>query len=149
MYQQLIIVGNIGSIQDMRYTPGGDAVIQISVAVNKSWTNNDGIKGEKTTWFRVSFWRRGAETIAQYARKGAKIFIIGEVGEPSAWIDNDGKARAGNEVTAMSYRLLDSRQADEAPADLQAQWAKSQGADMGSGKHSTKPQMENDDDIPF
>ena len=65
MYQQITLIGNLGRDPEMRYTPSGVAVTSFSVAVNRSWTGQDGQRQDKTTWFRVSAWRRQAETCNQ------------------------------------------------------------------------------------
>ena len=69
-YQQLIIVGNVGRDPELRYVGSGVAVTDISVAVMKKWTDAQGNKQETTTWYKVVCWRKTAEIVAQYVRKG-------------------------------------------------------------------------------
>ena len=64
MYEQLTIVGNLGKDPEQRYTASGVAVTTFPVAVNRKWTNQDGTPGEETTWFRVTAWRKLAETLS-------------------------------------------------------------------------------------
>ena len=75
------------------------------MAVNRKWTNQDGTPGEETTWFRVTAWRKLAETCAQYLAKGRQVMVIGRVAA-SAYIGQDGKPHASLEVTAESVRFL-------------------------------------------
>lgn len=115
MYQKVIIVGNLGRDPEMRYTPQGTPVTTFSVAANRKWTNADGTPGEETTWFRVTTWRRMAETCNQYLSKGRQVLIEGqlkpdpETGGPRVWTGNDGIARASFEVTARTVKFLGGR----------------------------------------
>jgi single-strand DNA-binding protein len=108
MYQQVIIVGNVGRDPELNYTPQGIAVCKFSVAVNKV-TGKGETRKEKTTWFRVSLWRERAETASQYIKKGMKIMVIGEV-DVNAYIDKAGAAQATLELTANDFKFLDSRE---------------------------------------
>ena len=119
MYQKLIIVGNLGRDPEMRYTSDGTPVTNFSVATNRKWNNPDGSQGEETVWFRVSAWRRLAETCNQYLQKGRLVLIEGQLkpdpatGGPRMWTGNDGVARASYEVTALTVKFLGGR--GEAP----------------------------------
>jgi len=132
VFQQCIIVGNLGRDPEMRFTPDGTPVTEFSVAVNKRWTSADGSQGEKTWWFRVTCWRKLAETTNQYLRKGRQVMVIGEI-DASAYMPRDGgEPRASLELTARDVRFLAGGERDG-------------GSDMGSG--SSYPQDE--EDIPF
>ena len=115
MYQQITLIGNLGSEPEMRYTPSGVPVTSFSLAVNKSWTNQDGQRQDKTTWFRVSAWRGLAETCEKYLTKGRQVMIIGEVDEARPWTDGEGNNRASLEVTAQVVKFLGNR--DDAVAE--------------------------------
>lgn len=120
MYQQCIIVGNLGKDPEMRYTQDGTAVTSFTVAVSRKWTAQDGSKGEKTWWFKVSCWRKLAETTNQYLKKGRQVMVIGEV-EATAWTDKEGKPRASLELTARDVRFLGSPREDGgASSDMSA-----------------------------
>ncbi len=105
-YQKIIIVGNLGRDPEMRYTPDGTPVTNFSVATNRRWSNSDGSKGEETTWFRVTAWRRTAEVAAEYLSKGRQVMVEGRMnpdkatGGPRVWTGQDGVARASYEITA-------------------------------------------------
>lgn len=113
-WQQTIIVGNVGHDPDIRYLQNGDAVASFSVAVTRRW--NDRVTNERreeTTWFRVTCWRKLAETANQYVVKGAQIMIVGTV-KASAYADKAGQPAAALELTADNLLLLGPRQsADE------------------------------------
>ena len=109
MYQQLILIGNLGADPVMRYTPSGVAVASFSLAVSRRWTNTDGQSQEKTTWFRITAWNRLAETSNQYLKKGQQVCVMGEVEEAQPWTDREGNLRASIEVRAREVKFLGSR----------------------------------------
>ncbi len=131
MFQQCMIIGNLGRKPEMRYTPDGKPVTNFTVAVNRKWTTQDGSQGEKTWWFKVTCWGRLAETTNQYLDKGRQVMIIGEI-DASAWTDQEGKPRATLELTARDVRFLGTRGAG------------------GSEETSAEPSIPaGEEDIPF
>ncbi len=107
-YQKTIVVGNVGRDPEMRYTPSGVPVTSFTVAANRRWTSQSGEQQEKTTWFRVTCWRKLAETAAQYLQKGKLILVEGDI-EAQAYTDREGKARATLELTATNLQFLGAR----------------------------------------
>jgi single-strand DNA-binding protein len=108
MYQKTIVVGNLGKDPEMRYTPSGVPVTTFSLASSRRWNNANGEQQEKTTWFRVTCWRKTAEIAQQYLAKGRMVLVEGDV-EASAYTDKEGNARASLELTATNLRLLGGR----------------------------------------
>lgn len=140
MYHRVIIVGNLGSDPEMRYTPDGTPVTNFSVATNYRRNKPDGTQYEETTWFRVTTWRQLAETCNQYLSKGRQVFIEGrlrpdENGGPRVWTGNDGQPRASFEVTASTVRFLGGRGEGEADTSVSYQ--------------EPPPQEMGEDEIPF
>src|SRR5690348_11690183 len=109
MYQQIMLIGNLGNDPEMRYTPSGVPVASFSLAVNRTWTGQDGQRQDKTTWFRVTTWRKQAEIVSQYLTKGSKVMVIGEIEEARPYTDRDGNQRASLEVTAQTVKFLSGR----------------------------------------
>ena len=106
MYQQTTIVGNLGGDPEMRNLEDGTPVTTFSVATNRRWTDGQtGEKREKTTWFRVTAWRRQAEVCNDFLEKGRQVMVIGEI-SASAWIDEKGEARSSLELTARNVKFL-------------------------------------------
>ena len=105
MYEQISIIGNVGSNPEMRYTPNGKAVTNFSVAVNRKFTGKDGQIVEKTKWFRVTAWGKLAETCNQYLTKGRQVLVIGEV-SASAYTNKAGEPAASLELTAREVKFL-------------------------------------------
>ena len=137
MFQKIILVGNLGRDPEMRYTPGGQAVTNFSVATNRRYTDSSGETRDETVWFRISAWGKQAESCNQYLNKGSRVLVEGrltgdENGNPRMWTGQDGTPRASFEVSAQNVRFLTGR--DE--------------AGFGAG---TSPSVEGppDDDIPF
>jgi len=115
MYHTIIIVGNLGRDPEMRYTPGGQAVTNFSVATNRQYTGSDGASVKETIWFRVSVWGKTAEVCNQYLRKGSKVLVEGRLvpdaatGGPRIWTRQDGTSATSFEVSANTVRFLSSR----------------------------------------
>ncbi|MEA3335241.1 MAG: single-stranded DNA-binding protein [Chloroflexota bacterium] len=108
VYSKTTIVGHLGRDPELRYTPSGAAVCSFTVATNRRWTGQDGEQQEKTTWFRVTAWRKLAELCNQYLSKGRLVLVEGDI-EASAWTSQDGEARASLELTARNVRFLGGR----------------------------------------
>lgn len=111
MFHKVILVGNLGRDPEMRYTPGGQAVTNLSVATNRTYTDNSGNQVKQTVWFRVSVWGKQAESCNQYLRKGRQVLVEGRLngddnGNPRIWNAQDGTPRASFEVTAETVRFL-------------------------------------------
>jgi len=112
MYQQIIIVGNLGRDPEMRFTATGQAVTNFSVATNRQYTGADGQQVKETIWFRVSVWGKQAEVTNQYLKRGSKVLVEGrltadpETGGPRIWGD---PPRASYEITANNVRFLSDR----------------------------------------
>ena len=112
---KLMIVGNLGNDPEMRYLGDGTPVTTFSVAVNRRWTDREsGERREKTWWFRVTAWRRQAEVCNQYLAKGRQVLVEGEV-DVSAYLAEDGEARATLEVTARNVVFLGAGNGDKPP----------------------------------
>ena len=116
MYQKLIIIGRLGRDPEMRYTPDGTPVTNFSVATDRRWTDASGEQQQRTVWFRVTAWRRLAETCNQYLSKGRLVMVEGEISPPRAFQGRDGEWRASLDVTARAVKFLGGR-ADTAPVD--------------------------------
>lgn len=124
MYQKVIIVGNLGGDPTMRYTQDGTPVTSFSVATTEKWTA-DGEKRERTTWWRVTAWKKQAETCNEYLAKGSKVLVEGtmqadEHGGPRIWKAQDGTPRASFELRADAVKFLSSKtdkfESSETPA---------------------------------
>jgi single-strand DNA-binding protein len=108
MYEQTVIVGNLGGDPVMRYIPSGDAVTNFSVAVNARWMGADGRPGERVTWYKVTCWGKLAEAVNRYLVKGRKVMVTAKRIEAQAYLDKEGKPKAALKLTADAVKFLDS-----------------------------------------
>ena len=112
MYQQLTLIGNLGSDPELRHTATGVPVCTFRLAVHKQWHAQDGEQKEKVTWFRVTAWQKLAEVVHEHLGKGRRVLVIGEVENAQAYLSKTGELAATNEVTARTIRFLDSAHDD-------------------------------------
>ena len=106
MFNQTIITGNLGQDPELRYLPNGTPVCDLNIATNERWTDREGVPQERTTWFKVTVWRKQAEICSQYLEKGRQVLVVGRSEEAEAWTDREGNARATNKVTAQTVKFL-------------------------------------------
>lgn len=112
MVNRVILVGRLGRDPEMRYTPGGIPVCSFSVACDSGYGDS-----KKTVWFRVSAWRRLAETCNEYLAKGRLAYVEGVLSEPRAYQAKDGEWRASLDVAATAVRFLTPKAAEAAAED--------------------------------
>ena len=150
---KVIIVGNLGRDPETRYMPSGDAVTNIAVATTESWKDKQtGEKKEQTEWHRVTFYRKLAEVVGQYMKKGSSIYLEGRL-QTRKWVDKEGIERYTTEIIADSMQMLGSgpKQSDDSQsADEYAQQSGRAAPRQNAQRqqHST-PDNFLDDDIPF
>lgn len=116
MYQKLFLIGRLGQDPEMRYMQDGTPVTSFSVATDRRWTDASGQQQQRTVWFRVSAWRRLAETCNQYLSKGRLVMVEGELTVPRPYQGRDGEWRASLNVTARNVQFLGGRGDAAAPA---------------------------------
>lgn len=106
---KVILVGNLGNDPEVRSTPAGVPVTNVSVATSETWKDKQtGQSQERTEWHRVVFFNRLAEIAAQYLRKGSKVYIEGSL-RTRKWQDKDGQDRYTTEIMGNEMQMLDSR----------------------------------------
>ncbi len=149
MYQQITLVGNLGQDPEMRYTASGVPVTNFSVATSRTWTGTDGQRQEKTVWFRVTAWRRLAETCNEYLSKGRRVLVVGEMEEPNIWTDQGGNTRADLQLTARDVHFLSTRSEamDGGGGQYSGQYS-GQSTPTGDGSGPTQ-EHSGEEDIPF
>ena len=103
---RMIIIGNLGSEPEMRFTPNGRPVTSFNVATNWRYTTADGERREETEWFTVVTWNRLAETCNQFLAKGRRAYVEGRL-RSRVWEGQDGQKRFRNEVIANKVVFLD------------------------------------------
>ena len=109
------IIGNLGRDPEMRYTQGGQAVTNFTVAVNRTRRDQDGNASEDTEWFRVVAFDKLGEIADQYLRKGGQVYVEGRL-QSRKYTDREGVERTAVEVVAGDLVLLGGRRAEEGAA---------------------------------
>lgn len=107
---KVILIGNLGKDPEVRYTPSGLAVANLTLATSEAWKDKQsGEMQERTEWHRVVMYQRLAEIVGEYLRKGSKIYIEGRL-QTRKWQDkNTGQDRYTTEIIADSMQMLDSK----------------------------------------
>ena len=106
MIHKTILIGRLGRDPEMRYTASGAAVTNISVAVGENWTDQQGVKQEKTIWYRVACWRKLAESVGKWCVKGQLVMVKGRMDIPKPYQGSDGEWRCSLKLTAYTVKFL-------------------------------------------
>lgn len=105
---RVTIIGRLGKDPEVRYTQGGKAVGNFSIATDEKWTDKSGAKQSKTEWHRIVVWDKQAELCAEYLSKGRQVAIEGRI-QTREWIDKDGTKKYTTEIVADRVEFLSSR----------------------------------------
>jgi single-strand DNA-binding protein len=107
---KVILIGNLGRDPEVRYTPSGAAVCNVSLATTRNWKNKEsGERQEETEWHRVVFYDRLAEIAGEYLKKGRPVYVEGRL-KTRKWQDKDGVEKYTTEIIATEMQLLGSRE---------------------------------------
>lgn len=161
---KVILVGRLGRDPETRYTGGGQAVANFSVATDETYKDKNGERQKRTEWHKIVVWGKQAEIAQQYLKKGSLIFIEGRI-QSREWQDKEGQKRTSFEIVASNFRMLGGR-ADGAAAGAGAGGGTSRGGGddfdnpaapaediyggggSGGGHAPAGPEI-SDEDIPF
>ncbi len=127
---KVILVGRLGQDPDIKYTASGDAVANLSLATSESWKDKQGVKQEKTEWHRVVAFKKLADIIANFVRKGSQIYIEGKL-QTRKWQDQSGQDRYTTEIVASQMQMLDGRNNEKESDSIR--YAKQSSKDEESG----------------
>jgi single-strand DNA-binding protein len=135
MINKAILIGNLGSDPEMRYTQSGTAVANFNVATTEKWKGQDGQMQEQTEWHKIVAFARLAEICGEYLSKGSKVYIEGRI-QTRSWEDKDGNKRYTTEIVAKDMKMLSS---------------KGGGSSSGGGfaDEPPPPEPRMGDDVPF
>ena len=109
---KILVIGNLGTDPEMRYTPNGNPVTSFRIATNRRYTTSQGEQREETEWFRVVAWNRLAERCNQFLTKGQRVYVEGRL-RSDTWTGNDGQTRFTNEINAFEVVFLERGPAAE------------------------------------
>ncbi len=113
MINKVILVGRAGQNPETKFTPGGNAVANFSLATNEKWTDKSGQKQEKTEWHKIVVWGKLAEICGQYLTKGSQAYVEGKI-QTRQWQDKDGQTKYTTEIHAHTVQFLGSKARDAA-----------------------------------
>ncbi len=105
---KVILVGRLGRDPETRYTGGGQAVANFSVATDESYKDRNGERQKRTEWHKIVVWGKQAEIAQQYLKKGSLVFIEGRI-QSREWQDKEGQKRTSFEIVANNFRMLGGR----------------------------------------
>lgn len=158
---KVMLIGRLGKDPELKYTPGGQAVANFTLATSERFNNKDGQKQERTEWHAVVAWGKQAELANQYLKKGREVYVEGRI-QTRSWDDRDGNKKYKTEVVATAIQFLGSRdggtsQGQGGNGGGYASQSRGGGfqappaGDFGqnSGSSSNTPGDITDDDLPF
>ena len=135
---KVILIGNLGRDPEVRYTQGGTAVANFTLATNEVWTDKGGERQERTEWHRIVVWGKQAEIVREHLSKGKQVYVEGAL-QTRQWDDREGKKRQTTEIKALRVVMLGRPEPGE--ARMSAVAAPEAAAD--------EPGPPPEDDIPF
>lgn len=138
---KVILVGNLGKDPEIKFTGGGTAVANFSIATSSSYKDKTTQEWRETTeWHNVVAWQRLAEIARDYLKKGNKVYIEGRL-QTRKWQDKEGKDRYTTEVVANELVMMGGGEKAE----------KSSGFDQAPARNAQNYETQEitDEDIPF
>ena len=158
---KVILVGNLGNDPELKYMPNGNAVANLSLATSESWKDQQGQVQERTEWHRITAYRKLAEIMGEYLRKGSQIYVEGKL-QTRKWQDQQGQDRYTTEIVVDQMQMLGGKgesnpqgqqqgnyQQPQSPQQQQQQQQRPQNPTPQQPKGGTPPDFDFDDDIPF
>lgn len=149
---KVMLIGNLTRNPEVRYTPKGTAVTDLGLAINRTWSNDQGQKQEETTFVDVTFWGRQAEVLQQYLSKGRGVYVEGRL-QMDTWDDREtGKKRSKLKIHGENFQFLpDGRgnQTQGGGAPRQSSPPVSSSTPQGGSAADQSSDVLDEDDIPF
>ena len=105
---KVILVGRLGRDPETRYTGGGQAVANFSMATDESYKDKNGERQKRTEWHKIVVWGKQAEIAQQYLKKGSLLYLEGRI-QSREWQDKEGQKRTSFEIVANNFRMLGGR----------------------------------------
>lgn len=139
---KIMVIGNVGTDPEMRYTPNGNPVTSFRIATSRSYNAQDGERRQETEWFTVVAWNNLAEQVNQYLSKGGRAFVEGRL-QSHTFQGNDGQTRFRNEIVASRVIFLDRPGPGSGQQGSEGYSGAAAGGDFDPAEASTP------DDLPF
>lgn len=103
---KVMVIGNLGTDPEMRFTPNGSPVTSFRIAASRVYTTAEGQRRQDTEWFTVVTWNKLAETCNQFLAKGRRAYVEGRL-QTRSWEGQDGQKRSRVEIVANTVLFLD------------------------------------------
>ena len=146
-FNKVILAGNLTRDPELRYTPKGTAVARITLAVNRTYTGENGEKKEEVSFVDIDAWSRQAEVIAQYMKKGRPLLVEGRL-KQDTWEDKNTKQKQSKlKVVLESFSFIDSNRGDSGGSAPAARPAPAASASSPEPAETDAPPES--DDVPF
>ncbi|MGB2063534.1 MAG: single-stranded DNA-binding protein [Marinomonas gallaica] len=152
---KVILVGNLGQDPEVRYMPNGNAAANATLATSESWKDQQGQMQERTEWHKLTFYRRLAEVVGEYLKKGSQIYVEGKL-QTRKWQDQQGQDRYTTEVIVDQMQMLGGQSNSggqgggyQRQQQSQQQNQGNQQQNQGKAPPMAEPDFNFDDDIPF
>ena len=142
---KIMVIGNVGSDPEMRFTPNGNPVTSFRVATNWGYTTTEGERRQETEWFAVVAWNKLAEQCNQFLTKGRLVYVEGRL-RTSVWEGQDGQKHSRPEVVANQVVFLDRGGVAPLPEDRVEEGETSEAGEAGEAGETGELAPE---DIPF
>jgi len=130
---KVILVGHLGRDPEVRYTPNGDAVAEVSLATTESFKNRDGKREDRTEWHSLVIWRGQAEFAKEWLKKGQLVYVEGRL-QTRQWEDKEGQKRSKTDIQVDQITMLGSS---------------GRGREKDTAEPETPAAPSPDDEIPF
>jgi len=149
-FNKIIIVGYLGRDPELRYTPQGTPVCDLSIATTERRKDKSGEFQDVTTWFRVNLFGRQAEVASQYLAKGRQVYVEGQL-STREWTDKEGKLRTSLEVRGSDLQFISSAPEGDATQNNTAARATATTSSESRRPQPVRqqPSQIDEDDIPF
>ena len=118
MVNKVILIGNVGRDPEVRYFDNGLAKAQFSLATTETYKNKEGQKIVQTEWHTIVMWRKLAEIVEKYVKKGDKLYIEGKI-KTRSYDDKEGNKKYITEILAENMQMLGSKKTSEASSVTQ------------------------------
>lgn len=140
MVNRVILIGYLGRDPEVRFTQGGAAVANFTMATNERWKDRDGVAQQKAEWHRIVAWGKLAEFCERYLSKGRQIYLEGRI-QTREWEDREGDKRRTTEIVAQTIQFVGPKPGESRESDDEGDQPEGSGGSSGGGA--------GDDSIPF
>jgi single-strand DNA-binding protein len=146
---KVMLIGHLGADPELKYTNSQIPVVSFRVATDESYRDQEGNLVKRVEWHSITAWRKPAELLAEYLRKGSKVYLEGKL-QTRSWEDKDGNKRYTTEIVVEDFCFLDSKgNGGERGERGSGERGSSGGGERLSGESAAAPRNDKEGDLPF